>query len=121
MKELILSLLVLTLMSCGYNIKTDREIAQTNYEFQQVQEDLDKAKEQYEKLRDSLEIEAMKMARFKDSIEFTNLTRIMCYQSGAHRHSCEIYGNQLLTVTKQSSNDQPKIDSYEGSEIASND
>ena len=121
MKELFLAVLVLSLFSCGYNIKTDQEIAINTFELQQVQDDLDKAKEQYEQLKDSLEIEAMKLARYKDSIEFNNLTRIMCYQSATHRHSCQIYGNQLLTATKEGLNKQPKVDSYEASEIASID
>ena len=121
MKELILSLLTLTLISCGYNLKTDREIANSQYQLQEAQDNLDKAKEQYEQLRDSLKIEALKLERFKDSIEFINLTRIMCYQSGPHRHSCEIYGNQLLTATKEGQRKEPQLASFEASEIASND
>ena len=121
MKELILSLLTLTLISCGYNIKSDKEIVANEYQLQQAQNDLEDAKVQYEQLRDSLKMEALKLERFKDSIEFINLNRIMCYQSGPHRHSCEIYGNQLLTATNESTNKQPKVESYQASEIASND
>ena len=120
MKKLVLSFLALALISCGYNIKTDREIANGQYNLQQTQDELDRAKDQYVQLKDSLKIEALKMERFKDSIEFTNLTRVMCYQSGDHRHSCEIYGNQLLTATKEGLKKQPILESYESSEVASN-
>ena len=121
MKELILSLLALTFISCGYNLKTDREVANDQYQLQQAQDDLNQAKLQYQQLKDSLEMEALKLERFKDSIEFTNLTRIMCYQSSPHRHSCEIYGNQLVTTIKENSLQQSKETSFETSEIASND
>ena len=121
MRNLTLILITLTLLSCDYNLKTDREIARSESKIIQAQSDLDDAKEQYVQLKDSLEKEKLKMIQLKDSIEFVNLTRIMCYQSNSHRHSCEIFGSQLLTATDKSKKHKSLEKSYEENEVAMNE
>ena len=121
MKNLTLLFLALTLLSCGYNLKTDREIAISKNQLVQAQNDLNQAKEKYEKLKDSLDMEALKMLRFKDSVEFTNLNRIMCYQSKPHRHTWEIFLNQFMTSTEESLTNKPVDAIYDQKEVAMND
>ena len=121
MRNLTLILITLTLLSCDYNLKTDREIAISESQIVQAQNDLNDAKEQYVQLKDSLEKEKLKMIQFKDSIEFVNLTRIMCYQSNPHRHSCEIFGSQLLTATEKSNRHKSLGNTYEENEVAVNE
>ena len=121
MRNLTLILITLTLLSCGYNLKTDREIAISKNEVFEAQDELNKAKEQYVQLQDSLEKEKLKMIQFKDSIEFVNLTRIMCYQSNSHRHSCEIFGSQLITTTEKSNGHKSLENTYEENEVAMNE
>ena len=88
------------MLSCGYNLKTDSEIARDSYQIEEAKEEVKEVKEQLKQFRDSLAILAIKEERFKDSIEFTNLSRIMCYDKKDHRHSCEIYGNSLAKATE---------------------
>ena len=81
------------MLSCGYNIKTDREIAVENNKIVQAQNEINEVKEQWKQLKDSVVRvaieESLRLERFKDSIEFTDLSRIMCYDKKEHRHSCE--------------------------------
>ena len=83
------------MLSCGYNIKTDREIASKTNQIEQAQNDLNEVKEQWKQLKDSVAMlvikDSLRLERFKDSVDFTNLSRTMCYDNREHRHSCEIY------------------------------
>lgn len=107
-------------MSCGYNLKTDKEIAKDSYKIEQAKEEVKEVKEQLKQFKDSLAILAIKEERFKDSLEFTNLSRIMCYNKGDHRHSCEIYGEQLMTTTNEANIGQPIEAINEQTVVASN-
>ena len=91
MKKSILILIALTMLSCGYSIKSDSEIATEMYQIELAQDELNKAKEQWKQLKDSVALLVIKEERYKDSLQFINLTRTMCYDKNEHRHSCEIY------------------------------
>ena len=125
MKKSILLLIALTMLSCGYNIKTDREIALDSYQIVQAQDELNEVKEQWKQLKDSVVKvaiqESLRLKRFKDSVEFTNLSRTMCWDKKEHRHSCEIFGNQLMKVTNEAINEQPVEAIYEQTEVAINE
>jgi len=125
MKKSILILIALTMLSCGYNIKTDREIAIQTFQIEQAQDDLNKVKEQWKQLKDSVARvaieESLRLERFKDSVQFTNLSRIMCWDKREHRHSCEIYGNPLMKATNEAINEQPDKAIYEQPEVAINE
>ncbi len=111
MKKSILILIALTMLSCGYNIKTDREIAVEANQIVMAQEELKEVKEQWKQLNDSLARaaieESLRLERVKDSVKFTNLSRVMCWDKREHRHSCEVYGNPLMNATKEAINEQP--------------
>ena len=125
MKKSILLLIALTMLSCGYNIKTDREITIENQQIAQAQDDLNEVKEQWKLLKDSLAMvvieNSLRLERFKDSVEFTNLSRTMCWDKKEHRHSCEIYGNPLRKATNDAINEQLDEVIYEQSEVAMNE
>ena len=99
MKKSILILIAIAMLSCEYNLKTDREIAMDLHQISLAQKEVKEVKEQLKQFKDSLAILAIKEERFKDSLEFINLSRLMCYDKRDHRHSCEIYGNSLEKAT----------------------
>lgn len=113
------------MLSCGYNIKTDREIINENHQLAQAQDDLNEVKEQWKQLKDSLAMvvieNSLRLERFKDSVEFINLSRTMCWDKKEHRHSCEIYGNPLMKATNEAINEQPDEAIYEQSVVAMNE
>jgi len=123
--RLILILIALTMLSCGYNIKTDREIAIESNQIVMAQDELNEVKEQWKQLKDSVARvaieESLRLERFKDSVQFTNLSRIMCYNKRDHRHSCEIYGNQLMKATNEAVIGQPNEAINEQTEVAINE
>ena len=121
MKKSILILTALTMLSCGYNIKTDHEIAMDSYQIEVAQNEVKEVKEQLKQFKDSLAIVAIKEERFKDSLEFTNLSRIMCWDKRDHRHSCEVYGNSLMKTTNEIITEQLSEAIYEQTEVASNE
>ena len=112
------------MLSCGYNIKTDREIAIESNQIVMAQDELNEVKEQWKQLKDSLAMAVIKdrlrLERFKDSVQFTNLSRTMCYNNKDHRHSCEIYGNSLIKATKEAIIEQPDEAISKETEVASN-
>ena len=112
------------MLSCGYNIKTDREIASESYLIVEAQDELNEVKEQWKQLKDSLAMAVIKdrlrVERFKDSVQFTNLSRTMCYNNKEHRHSCEIYGSSLIKATKEVIIEQPDEAISKETEVASN-
>ena len=61
----------------------------------QAQDDLKEVKEQWKQFKDSVALAVLKdsirQVKFRDSVEFTNLSRTMCYDKSDHRHSCEVY------------------------------
>ena len=124
MKKSILLLIALTMLSCGYNIKTDREIIIEKNEIAEAQDDLNEVKEQWKQLKDSVEIVAIKnsqrLKRFKDSVQFTNLSRTMCWDKRDHRHSCETFGNPLMKATNEAGNEEPDEAIFEQTEVAIN-
>ena len=125
MKKSILLLIALTMLSCGYNIKTDREIINENYQLAQAQDDLNEVKEQWKQLKDSLAMvvieNSLRLERFKDSVEFINLSRTMCGDKKEHRHSWEIYGHPLMKATNEAINEQADEAIYEQSVVAMNE
>jgi len=76
-----------------------------------AQDELNEVKEQWKQLKDSIARvaieESLRQERFKDSVQFTNLSRIMCWDKREHRHSCEIFGNPLMKATNEAINQQP--------------
>ena len=124
MKKSILILIAKTMLSCGYNIKTDREIAIGSNKIVEAQDELNEVKEQWKQLKDSLAMAVIKdrlrLERFKDSVQFTNLSRTMCWDKRGHRHSCEVYGNPLMEATKEAIIEQPDEAISEQVEVAIN-
>ena len=124
MKKSILILIAVTMLSCGYNIKTDRELAMDSYQIEQAQDELNSVKEEWKQLKDSLALavieESLRLERFKDSVEFTKLSRTMCWDKRDHRHSCEVYDQPLMKATNEGIIEQPNQDTYEETEVASN-
>ena len=112
------------MMSCGYNIKTDREIAIGSSQIVEAQDELNEVKEQWKQLKDSLAMAVIKdrlrLERFKDSVQFTDLSRTMCWDKREHRHSCEVYGNPLMKATKEAIIEQPDEAISEQVEVAIN-
>ena len=112
------------MFSCGYNIKTDSEIARDSYQIVEAQDELNEVKEQWKQFKDSLAMvvikDRLRLERFKDSVQFTQLSRTMCYNNRDHRHSCEIYGNSLIEATKEAINEQPDEAINEQTEVAIN-
>jgi len=88
-------LLVLTLVSCGYSVKSEKELQNYEYNITDLEQQFEDFKTVIQAEKDSLVHQAVKsrleLERYKDSITYMDLTRIMCYQSTPHRHSCEIY------------------------------
>jgi hypothetical protein len=95
MKKLIIIGMLIALSSCGYSVKSDSELASNNYRIEEMQERLEATNLENIKFMDSIKgailSDAKEMQRFKDSVEFTKLSRIQCYDKNPHRHSCEIY------------------------------
>ena len=120
MKKLILILIAVAISSCGYNIKTDREIALDSYEISLAKEEVIEVKEQFKQFKDSLAIVAIKEERLKDSLEFISLSKTMCWDKRDHRHSCEVYGNSLMKTTNEIITEQISEATYEQTEVASN-
>ena len=124
MKKSILILIAVTMLSCGYNIKTDREIIIEKNQIAQAQDELNGVKEEWKQLKDSLAIaaveESLRLERFKDSVEFTKLSRTMCWDKRDHRHSCEVYDEPLMKGTNEGVIEQPDEDTYEETEVAIN-
>jgi hypothetical protein len=124
MKKSILILIAVTMLSCGYNIKTDNEIARDSYQIVEAQDELNEVKQQWKQLKDSVAMvvikDRLRLERFKDSVQFTQLSRTMCYNNREHRHSCEVYGNSLIKATKEAINEQPDQAINEQTEVAIN-
>jgi hypothetical protein len=124
MKKSILILIAVTMLSCGYNIKTDREIANDSNQIVEAQDELNEVKQQWKQFKDSLAMvvikDRLRLERFKDSVQFTQLSRTMCYNNREHRHSCEVYGNSLIKATKEAINEQPDQAINEQTEVAIN-
>ena len=120
-KTILLAVLALTMFSCGYNLKTDSELARDSYQITLAQEEVQEVKDQFEKFKDSVAIEAIKEARRKDSLEFMDLSKIMCWDKRDHRHSCEVYGNSLLTSSNENIIGDSENTFREPSEVASNE
>lgn len=125
MKKSIILLITLTTLSCGYNIKSDTEMVMEAYQIEQVQDELNEVKKQWIQLKDSIAMasikESLRLERFKDSVEFTNLSRTMCWDKRDHRHSCEIYNNPLMKATNEAIIEQPDEAIIEQSDVAVND
>ncbi len=87
--------LALLLSSCGYSIKSDKEIEHYKSSNTFAQDELNIIKQQNEEFQsDMIKLRNNDLSEFeayKDSVEFDKLTRIMCYNNNPHRHSCEIY------------------------------
>jgi len=95
MKKLIIILLAVVLTSCEYNIKTDKQLQSLKSQAANAESEAEmliKEKELLQKkaTMDSLAI-AYEFQVYKDSIVFSNLNKVMCYDKNEHRHSCEIY------------------------------
>ena len=121
MKKSILILIAFTMLSCEDNLKTDREIAIESHQISLAQEEVKEIKEQLKQFKDSLAILAIKEERFKDSLEFTNLSQTMCWDKRDHRHSCEIYGNSLMKASNETINEQLDEAIFVQSEVAINE
>ena len=117
--------MALTMLSCGYNLKTDRELIVEKNQIAEAQNDLNEVKEEWKQFKDSLAMvvlkDSLRLVRFKDSVDFTNLSRTMCYNNKEHRHSCEIYGNPIIKAAKEAENEVTNEAIYEQSEVAMNE
>ncbi len=124
MKKTIILLAALALTSCGYNIKTDSEIVRDSFQLEEAQNQLNEVKDEWNQFKDSVALivtnDRKRLERFKDSVQFTNLSRSMCYNNNEHRHSCEIYGNSLKIETKKAVKEQTDEVNHEQTEVASN-
>ena len=124
MKKSILILIAITTMSCGYNIKTDRELSVAANQIEIAEEEVKEMKEQWKQLKDSVAKaaieETLRLERVKDSVKFTNLSRIMCWDKREHRHSCEVYGNPLIKAAKEAIDEQPDESLNGQTEVAIN-
>ncbi len=93
MKQLTILAIALILSSCGYNVKTDQELSSYKYEVEDLKIQMDKFKSDNKKSLDSIvavrEKDLALMKNYKDSIEFMELSRQMCYTTTPHRHSCQ--------------------------------
>ncbi len=93
MKQLAILAIVLILSSCGYNIKSDKELSRYQNEVENMKDQMDEFKSENKKYLDSInavrEKDLALMENYKDSVEFMELSRQMCYTTSPHRHSCE--------------------------------
>ena len=126
MRKTILTVTALTLLSCGYSIKSDRDIQTLEYEIGEKKETLEsmenEKKELEIKLAGVILSNSLILERYKDSIEFTKLNKLMCWDKKDHRHSCEIYGNPLMKATNEAINEQQPVKATsEKSELAINE
>ena len=84
-----------TMAACGYSIKSEKDLRSYEMQIDNLQHDFAQTKELIQKEKDSINnqmlIKEMELERFKDSVGFMKLDRQMCYTTGPHRHSCEIY------------------------------
>ena len=96
MKHTIL-IIALALTSCGYSIKSDRELNINQLNAKSMQEELNLIKEDTKILmktvKDKQRKDSITLVRYKDSVMFMKLSKIMCYQTGTHRHSCMEFKN----------------------------
>jgi len=120
MKKPILIIIALTMLSCGYHLKSDSEIARDSYEISMAQDEVKEVKEQLKQFKDSLAIVAIKEERLKDSLKFISLSKTMCWDKRDHRHSCEIYGNSLMKAANEGINEKPDEAIFEESVLAIN-
>ena len=93
MKQLTILAIALVLGSCEYNIKSDKELSRYQNEVEDMKVQMDEFKSENKKSLDSIsavrEKDLALMKNYKDSIEFMELSRQMCYTTGPHRHSCQ--------------------------------
>ena len=95
MKKLSIIALALLLSSCGYSVQSESEARTQQYRVEALEEQFDQVKLEMEAEKDSMRVRLersnLALERYKDSVAFMELTRIMCYTSGEHRHSCNSF------------------------------
>lgn len=81
--------------SCGYSVQSKQEKVNQRYRIESIEEQFQEAKLMMEAEKDSMRTvmidSRLELIRYKDSVAFMELTRVMCYQNDTHRHSCQEY------------------------------
>ena len=124
MKKAVLVLASFAMVSCGYSIQTDNQLKRKEFEIAEISNQVDAVKEEKKelelKLKNRILRDSLELKHFKDSVEFMNLSRVICYDKREHRHSCEIFGNPIINVSKEVNNEKPYEAIYEEPVVATN-